>query len=154
MRARAIGLTLCTVATLGLAACTKPTPEVTVWTGTASVQQSAACWAPDSTQLGAVAQCIQQAANTPNQSIPQIAVTPGEVIGINVDEEIAHAGWVPQVGQQALSAGTLTQTYYRFEYPSIETPPEGFLLMITAKGENQGSDRGLWLVRLMPSGTL
>lgn len=153
MRARAIALTLCTVATMGLASCSKPTPGVTVWTGTASVQQDATCWAPDSTAMSAVAQCIQQAINDPNIQVPTIAVTPGDVIGINVDNEIAEAGWMPSVSQQGLAPATLTQDYFRFTYPSLNTPAQGFLLTITAHGQDENSSRGLWLFRLVPSGT-
>ena len=154
MRARAIALTLCTVATMGLASCSKPTPGVTVWTGDTSVQQDAVCWAPDSTALSAISQCIQQAVSDPNIQVPTIPVTPGQVIGINVDGEIADAGWTPSVSQQSLAPSTLHQNYYRFDYPSIDTPAQGFLLTITAHGQDDSSSRGLWLFRLVPSGTL
>ena len=139
------------VAVLALAGCTKPTPEVTVWSGTSSVVRPATCWAPDTTVTQAVRDCIAHATSQPTDSIPTLEVTPGDVVGINVDEPLVEATWLPSVGGQALSQGPIDESYFRFTYPNVETPPEGFLLAVTARGTAADQDRGLWLFRLVPA---
>lgn len=151
MKLQALGAGLTGVAVMALAGCTQPTPDVTVWSGTSSVVRPATCWSTDVTVSQAVKDCIAGAQNQPAADIPAIQVTPGDVIGINVDPDVAEATWVPTVGQQALSPAPISESYFRFTYPErIETPPEGFLLVVTARGTAADQDRGLWLFRIVP----
>jgi len=98
-----------------------------------------------------VKDCIAQATNQPADSIPTLEVTPGDVLGINVDEPLVEATWVPSVGGEPLSQGPISESYFRFTYPAnVATPPGGFLLAVTARGTAADQDRGLWLFRLVP----
>lgn len=135
---------------MALAGCTQPTPEVTVWSGTSSVVRPAICWAPDTSVPQAVKDCIAQAQSQPTTNIPTLQVTPGDTVGINVDPQLAEATWLPSVGGQALAQAPITESYFRFTYPNVQTPPDGFLLAVTARGTAADQDRGLWLFRLVP----
>lgn len=151
MKVKLLGVGLVGASVLALAGCTQPTPDVTVWSGTSSVVRGATCWAPDSTIPEAVKACIADAQSKPTSDIPTIAVTPGNIVGINVDPQVAEATWMPSVGQQPLAEEPINDSYYRFTYPNVKTPPEGYLLAITARGTAADQNRGLWLFRLVPA---
>lgn len=144
--------TIAIAAGLSLAGCTKPTPEVTIWTPATSVATSATCWAPDSTAVEALADCVGNAQNPATEELPSLAVTPGNTVGINVDSELAETGWIPDVGGQPLVAQPMNQSYFRFTMPPGEVPPAGYLLTIRARGSAGDADRGIWLFRLTSSG--
>lgn len=133
-----------------LTGCTKPTPEVTIWSGTSSVVRPATCWAPDTNIPQAVRDCISQANTRPAGEIPTLAVAPGTTLGINVDPDIAEATWLPSISGQPLSQKPLSDSYFRFDFPSINIPDEGFILTVTARGTAADQDRGLWLFRIVP----
>ncbi len=150
MNTRALGIGLTAVAAVaGLSACTKPTPEVTIWSGTSSVISPALCWEPESSVRDAVVSCIADGLSNPTPELDELAVSPGNVVGINVDPEIAEAGWVPTIGEQPLTANPITETYYRFTFPTVEVPDNGYTLTVVARGNAADKDRGLWAFRLV-----
>ncbi len=153
MKLQVVGAGLAGVGVLALSGCTQPTPDVTVWSGTASVVRQATCWSTDASVSEAVKNCISEAQSKPTTDIPTIAVTPGNVVGINVDPQVAEATWLPSVGQQPLAEAPISDSYYRFTYPNVQTPPQGYLLAVTAKGASADQNRGLWLFRLVPAGS-
>lgn len=140
------------VGLLTVAGCTKPTPDVTMWTPNLSVSQPAACWAPDSSVSDAVKSCIASAQQGQIADIATLPVTPGNVVGVNVDAVVAEAGWNIAANGQPL-AQNLTQSYYRFTMPERQLPDQGFVFAVTARGDASDSNRGIWLFRLVPSGT-
>lgn len=152
MKVRAMVAGVAGLGVLALSGCTQPTPEVTVWSGTASVVRPATCWSTDASVTDAVKACIADAQSKPTTDIPTVAVTPGNVIGINVDPQVAEATWLPSVGQQPLAEAPISDSYYRFTYPNVQTPAQGYLLAVTAKGTSADQNRGLWLFRLVPAG--
>ena len=151
MKVQAVGAGLVGVCLLTLTGCTQPTPAVTVWSGTTSVVRPATCWEPESTVTEAVKSCIAEAQSKPTSDIPSIAVSPGSIVGINVDPQVAEATWLPSVGQQPLAESPISESYYRFTYPNVKTPPDGYLLAVTARGTSADQNRGLWLFRLVPA---
>lgn len=143
---------MASAAVLVLAGCTQPTPSVTIVSGSASVERPATCWSESPTVAASVTSCITDATAKlqAGSQIPTLTVIPGDVIGINVDPEIAEAGWRPSIGGQALVQTPLTSTYYRFTFPeNLPAAPDGFVLSVLANDAAAG-DRGIWLFRLQP----
>lgn len=150
MNTRVLGIGFAVVAVVGLSGCTKPTPEVTVVSGATSAATAALCWEPDSTIREAVAACVGESLAGPAAEIPTLPVIPGNVVGVNVDPEIAEAGWSVLVDQSPLTSEVITGTYYRFTFPESQSIPEtGFRLSVIAQGDSIDKNRGLWSFRLV-----
>ena len=145
-------IALAVVLPLGLAACSKPTPGVTVVSGTTSAHREAVCWSFEDVNVtdGACDQSMVDEA-TAEGAVAAIPVIPGDTIGISVDKAVAEVGWTPVIGTQKLTAQPITTTYFRFTYPDLqEVPAEGLMLQIVAgSGE---TTRGLWVFKLVPAG--
>lgn len=135
------------VAGAGLAGCEKPAPAVTVFSGTSSVRASALCWSHTGEALDNK-QCSRDILTAVEEGpAPRLKVRPGNVVGISVDPAIAERGWVPIVAGQRLVERPITETYYRFTFPSLQLPEKGVGLQVSAGGS--GDLLGLWAVRLV-----
>jgi hypothetical protein len=148
---RTLALTAIAALTFTVAACSKPAPGVSVFSGTNTVRQEALCWAFDADQLDptACAQDVITGAVSGGQA-PSLTVVPGDVIGISVDPAVAEAGWTPAIGGQKLTTTPITSTYYRFTYPDLqEVPADGLSLQIIAGKDT--STRGIWVFALNPA---
>lgn len=131
---------------LALTGCTKPTPGVSVFSGSGSVHTEAICWAAESDSLSPT-ECAADLIQNATGKAPRISVIPGDTIGISVDTVVAESGWTPLINGQRLVETPLTQNYYRFQYPSLnEIPADGLELVIQA-GQNTKT-RGVWVVKL------
>ncbi len=142
--------TLAAVVAIGcgvLAGCEQPPPGVTAFSGTSSVRVPALCWAFDSPTLesGECAQSI--VAGSQLAEAPQLQVRPGNVVGISVDKAIAEEGWVPAIGGTNLVNSPITDTYFRFTFPSAQLPSQGVGLQVLAGSDAQL--RGVWAIRLV-----
>ncbi|MEZ5115936.1 MAG: hypothetical protein R2737_06680 [Candidatus Nanopelagicales bacterium] len=139
------------VAGLGLAACEKPAPSVSVFSGTTTQHREALCWSFDSDSL-APGSCAQDLVTKAleGDGVATIPVVPGETIGISVDTVVAEAGWTPVIGGQKLVQTPLEGTYYRFVYPDLqEVPADGLSLQVVAGRDTK--TRGVWVFRLAPA---
>lgn len=145
-RAPAFGLAAVAVATLTLSGCTKPTPTITVFSGTNSVHTEALCWAESGTVKPG--ECLADVmANRDVSGVPVLGVAGGNVVGISVDPQVAEAGWtIAAVGGQPITPTPLTTNYFRLTLDQIMT--EKILLQITAGGDQT---RGVWVVQLDPT---
>jgi hypothetical protein len=150
LRARtALALTVGAALAFGLTACDKPNPNATVFSGTVSRSQQAACWGQngESINLDACAKDVLDAATT-GSKLPTIPVLPGQTIGVSVDPSVADAGWQLLINNQTLNATPVTSTYFRFTFPDFQqVPADGILLEVLAGGA--GTPRGIWLYRLV-----
>lgn len=83
-------IALAVVLPLGLAACSKPTPGVTVVSGTTSAHREAVCWSFEDVNVtdGACDQSMVDEA-TAEGAVAAIPVIPGDTIGISVDKAVA-----------------------------------------------------------------
>lgn len=137
-------------AVFALTACEKPSPGVTVFSGSTSAHSQALCWSFSGESLDSTA-CAQDVVENALRGggVGTIPVVPGETIGISVDPSVARAGWTPVVGSQRLLQTPSTSTYYRFSFPDLqEVPADGLPLQIVAgSGE---STQGIWIFRLVP----
>lgn len=137
---------------VALTGCTKPTPGATVTSGAQSVHQQALCWSFDDAGLdaGSCASDVIDKAVAAGK-VPTLPVVAGNTIGISVDPVVAEAGWIPQIDGQPIVEEPITETYYRFTYPSLTAvPSEGLLLDIKAASGDE--TRGFWVFALVPSG--
>lgn len=97
------------VVALALASCQRPAPSVTVVSGTTSVNKEADVWCfPGQSQ--AQSNCARRDA-----SVPALAVTPGQRVGVDVGKDVAKRGWLVQLstqGGQPQSSEVLVDKYY------------------------------------------
>ncbi|MFM9134687.1 MAG: hypothetical protein ACKOT0_04515 [bacterium] len=135
----------------GLAACEKPAPGISVFSGTTSAYREALCWSFDGQPLSSE-NCAQDLITgaMSGDRVVRIPVIPGNTVGISVDPAVADAGWYPLVGTQRLTDRPLTTTYYRFTYPGLQQiPAAGIPLQVVA--DKGGETVGLWLFQLVPA---
>ncbi len=134
----------------GLTACSKPLPEVSVFSGPNSVHSAALCWSSD-----AATACNTQAIAGTKDAL---TIQQGGPLGISVDSDVADAGWVPQLvinGQsQPLTSAPLHRRYWKMHFP--ETAGTSLMghnvtLQVVALTGNQQSPRGVWSIALSPS---
>ncbi|MGN6331242.1 MAG: hypothetical protein ACTHOD_06250 [Motilibacteraceae bacterium] len=139
---RPAALGLAVAALLSLAGCEKPTPTVTVNSGSSTGHSDALCWNRDN---ATVAENDCRATG----DVPTIEVSPGQTIGISVDPAIAATGWIPAIGTQSLVGAPLTSTYYRFALneQNLQQPLE-LRVYAVVKGQQPQQQRGLWVFRL------
>lgn len=149
---RASAIALVAVAAFALSSCEKPSPGVSVVSGTTSAYREAVCWSfdgaplsPDTCSADAVSEALA------GGTVARIPVVPGDTIGISVDPKVADVGWYPVVGSQRLTQAPVFTTYYRFTYPDLQpVPPTGVVLQVVA-GQGE-STQGIWIFQLVPSG--
>ncbi len=148
MRRRPILLIGCAaLAGTVLTGCEKPDPGITAFSGTQSVRSAALCWTESDSGLQS-GQCAQDIVSGDQLgAAPELRVQPGNVLGISVDTSIAERGWVPAVGGQRLVNEPITETYFRFTFPSAQLPPEGLGLQVLAGTGNRL--QGVWAIRLV-----
>lgn len=141
---RVAAAVLTVAAATGLAACEKPAPRVSFFTGTTSEWVSPVCFSWTG-QINA-AQCLQDAANraASGQSV-RMNVVPDNVVGISVDPSIAESGWTPSLAGTPLTEQPLKTTYFRFTFPRVQPDPNGYPLAVITEG---GEQPGVWAVRL------
>lgn len=146
----ALLITVLGVTALGLAACEKPNPGASVFSGTTTKWREAACWA-DSGSIDANA-CAQEVISkaTSGAKLAEIPVVPGQVVGISVDPKVADAGWYPRINGQNLTQSPITSTYYRFTFPEFQEVGEDGLTMEIVAGAADAT-RGIWLFQLVPA---
>lgn len=144
-----IGIAVGSVA--ALAACEKPNPGASVWSGTNSEHSYALCWSADAAESVAARGCAQDVVTNAlaGGSVPAVAVAPGDTLGISVDPIVADNGWYPVIGGQRLSQTPITDTYFRFTFPQADIPADGYPMEIVARGEGPDTTRGIWVYRLV-----
>lgn len=141
---------LVSAAALALAGCEKPTPGVSVWSGTKSVNSEAACWNEDPARVGAK-DCLKDLQNlaTSGATLANLPIRANGTLGISVDPELAADGWSASIAGQQLTTTPVTETYFRISLPS-QLPQQEFLLTVAANAP-KGGNRGVWLFKLTPN---
>ena len=136
-------------ALLGLSACEKPAPIVTVVSGGQSVYTEAATWCfEDQTPPD----CAERGSGT--TSIP---VRAGETVGVDVDKELADGGWYLELSapggggeqQQPQRSEPQEGHYFSFTAPSLA---EGSSLQLDVRAVGEGEEpRGEFRFELVPA---
>ncbi len=125
---------------LMLAGCEKPTPGVSVYSGTTTLRSEAFCWSEG--EATKPEDCRRDRVET--DALP---VREGRTISISVDPQLEKTGWVPAINKQALVREPLTSSSYSFALPEdvLRSDPE---LEIYASDRIDGPARGLWAFAL------
>ena len=136
-------------ALLGLSACEKPAPIVTVVSGGQSTYTEAATWCfegqtpPD---------CAERATE-----VTEIPVRAGETVGVDVDKELADGGWYLELSapggaegeQQPQRSEQQDGHYFSFTAPSLA---EGSTLQLDVRAVGEGEEpRGEFRFELVPA---
>lgn len=143
-------------ALLALAACEKPAPSVTVFSGTTSAHREAICWSFEAAQAVEKGDCsidletqpADEVASTLLDEIAIIPTTPGETVGISVDPAVAENGWLVSINGALLTRAPVTEKYFRFTMPPRPLRDGDAQLVIQAVTEGGGEIRGSWIFGL------
>ena len=141
---------------LALAACEKPAPGATVFSGSTSAHREAICWSDDATQAVEKADCsldleAQPAGDVAQTLLDEIAIIPtagGDTVGISVDPSVAENGWLVSINGRSLNREALTEKYFRFTMPPSALRRGDAQLVISALTEDGSEVRGTWLFGL------
>ena len=148
-------------ALLALAACEKPAPSVTVFSGTTSAHREAICWSFEAYQAVEKGDCsidletqpADEVASTLLDEIAIIPTTPGETVGISVDPAVAENGWLVSINGALLTRSPVTEKYFRFTMPPRPLRDGDAQLVIQAVTEGGGEIRGSWIFGLTEAHT-
>ena len=141
---------------LALAACEKPAPSATVFSGTTSAHREAICWSFDAAKavekgdcsIDLEAQPADELATTLLDEIAVIPAAPGETVGISVDPAVAETGWLVSINGAVLTRSPLTETYFRFTMPPRPLRNGDAQLVVQAVTEGGDQIRGSWIFGL------
>lgn len=141
------------VAVLGLAACEKPTPIVTIQSGTNHVFDEAFSYCFEG-QDPEVEPGQEGACRTDADREPRVlAVDPGNQVGISVDVELAEEGWFIALTDEDGQTQRLATTeghYSSFE-PDFNSSPTFRLEVRKLDEPVDGAEvRGIWLFTIVP----
>ena len=130
-----------------LTGCEKPAPTVTVVSGGTSIYTEASAFCFDEEQTLEGGECAQR-----STELTELAVRPGERVGIDVDGELADRGWQliiadPQDPQRTQASGTITDHYFPFTAPGIA--PESRLLLTIRTVDAEDAPTGEWQFALV-----
>ena len=146
-RYRALALATAMAAPLILTGCEKPAPAITVFAGTSSVTTEARCWAegeaitPESCPEISLGEAV-----TGDAEADSLTIRPGAVVGVSVDPTIAEQGWTITLNGSPILEETVTETYYRFTWPTLNFQNAQLTLRVVSGQVSQ--PQGLWRVDL------
>ena len=137
-RARVTAVVGGLLAFLILAACTKPTPGVTLQSGTRSVRAEATVYFRDGKEVR----------NSPEVTV--LRTHPGQTVGIDVDRELAAKGWQVHIttgtgGSSVFNSGILKSHHYSFEVGAQATD------VVVSEVGSTGTPTGLWAFSVQPT---
>ena len=143
MTARRLTATLLTVVALaGCGDLEKPTPGVSVFSGS------------DTIRLEAASYCAEDGSSCEPKPVKltRLSVAPGDTIGISVDSDIAERGWYLATRNQVISR-RIEGHYYKFAVGAEQFSQSDALNLqvVTLPGEQAGSPSGVWAFTLEPA---
>ncbi len=143
-------------AVLSLAACEKPAPGISVFSGTSSAHREAICWSFEANQAVEKGDCTldleaQPAGDIADALLKEIAIIPtkpGETVGISVDPEVADNGWLVSINGAPLTRTPVTEKYFRFTMPPKPLRDGDAQLVVQAVTDDGAAVRGSWIFGL------
>lgn len=131
-----------------LAACEKPTPGVTVFSGTHSDHTEAICWSSDADRAVNRSDCsispTTDDASAVIDQIPTITAEAGATVGISVDPAVAENGWIVSINSRALVREPITEKYFKFTMPPQALRQGPAQLVVQALTTSGNEIRGSW----------
>lgn len=148
-RSRTLAGLTAALCALSLSACQKPTPLVTLVSGTSSVNTGATifCFEEQSPEA--------QDCRTEAQPPTVLKVKVGSQVGVDVSKEVAEAGWVvvlpgdDQDPSNDQASGTQREHYFAFT-PQFESGPLRLEVRMLDKGNPSAATVGNWQFVLIP----
>lgn len=123
----------------------KPTPLVTLVSGSTSVHSEAECYKEDGTLAEAkVEGCLNET------KVKKISVSEGGAFSVGVDQKIADAGWLLLVNGKQQSSTPIKSTYFsglRLNYGAPEKDSEPLIVQVVQPDGKQGY-RGIWAFKV------
>ncbi|MFF7247918.1 DUF2771 domain-containing protein [Embleya sp. NPDC008237] len=123
----------------------KPTPLVTLVTGSTSVHSEAECYKDDGTIDDAkVSDCLNKT------KLKTISVDEGGSFSVGVDKKIADAGWLLLFDGKPQTQSVIKTTFYsdiRLKYGSPQKDDEPILVQVVQPDGEQGY-RGIWAFKV------
>lgn len=151
---RIAALAVASAAVVSLAACEKPAPGATVFSGSTSAHREAVCWSPDPSEAFDEADCsipLQSTEDFNERLLDKVAIiptAPGETVGISVDPAVAEGGWLVSINGRALTREPVTEKYFRFTMPPQPLRSGDAQLVLQALTEDGEAIRGSWIFGL------
>jgi hypothetical protein len=143
------------VALAALAACEKPAPGATVFSGTNSAHREAICWSFDAEkEFDPASDCSIPLDSTEGfnerllDDVAVISTAPGETVGISVDPAVAEDGWLVTINGRPLTREPITEKYFRFTMPPQPLRNGDAQLVIQALTTGGDAVRGSWIFGL------
>lgn len=130
----AAGIALAGLATL--TGCERPTPGVSVYSGSTYLNSKAVCWSEE--EALTAANCSVEGVN--RKALP---VQAGDLIMINVDTPLEDTGWIPTINGTPLVREPLRGSSYQLalSQEDLRQNPE---LQVIASDRVNGPVRGVW----------
>jgi hypothetical protein len=133
---RRFGVVAALLCLLLLAGCTKPTPAVTIQSGSTTLRSHAVTFQRDGKDVGT------------RQGPKALTVRPGDVINVSVDRATARAGWVVVLAGQKISPVMANDKHhYSFPAPGFSGGSEA-PLAVFQQPPNGGPAAGAWIFTL------
>jgi hypothetical protein len=155
MRSRRLLLATLPVAALALlAACEKPAPAATVFSGTTSENREAICWSFDADRAFEQGDCSLDLTNAEEfnerliEKVAEVPTAAGETVGISIDPVVAENGWQVLLNGRPLTAEPVTEKYFRFTMPPGPLRRGSAQLVLQALTEDGTGVRGSWIFSL------
>lgn len=128
---------------VGLTGCEKPTPGVTVSSGTHSVHIESTTYCRDG-QTAAQQNCVENL-----KRMGLVRVKAGELVGIDVDSSVAKHGWI-LVDTDANARSEVQDTHYFSYTPDFRSGPIVHLeIRSLDRVSNDASTTGVWKFQLV-----
>ncbi len=147
-RRRLLAAASATLSLAALTACEKPAPIVTLVSGGHSVYTEAATFCFEDGQKLESGECARR-----TSSLTRLEVRGGDVVGVDVDKELAERGWQlelqdPNDPQGTQRSPTIQDHYFTFTAPGLQ--PGGRLLLTVRTVDQQDAATGEWQFELVP----
>lgn len=155
MRSRRLPMAALAVAALALlAACEKPAPGATVFSGTTSEHREAICWSFEADRTFEQGDCSLDLTDAADfnerllEKVAEVPTTPGATVGISIDPVVAENGWRVLLNGRPLTAEPVTEKYFRFTMPPGPLRRGNAQLVLQALTEDGTGVRGSWVFGL------
>jgi hypothetical protein len=141
MRARPIVTAACLA--LALTGCQKPTPGVTVTSGTHSEHLESTTFCRDG-QTAAAKNCVEHL-----DRIGRVEVKSGEPIGIDVDKSVAEHGWIVVLTDARQRSAVLDSHYFSYTPDFSNGPLVNLEIRSLSRVANDAATTGVWKFQLV-----
>jgi hypothetical protein len=128
---------------LALTGCQKPTPGVTISSGTHSAHLESTTYCRDG-QTAAAKNCVEHL-----DRIGRVEVKSGEPIGIDVDKSLAQHGWIVVLTDAKQRSAVLDTHYFSYTPDFSSGPLVNLEIRSLSRVSNDATTTGVWKFQLV-----